>query len=252
VRRHAIQHAVDAGRLDELIPLDPDALERAFNTAATTAGRRSATVYQQSLVQYRSSKPQARRDVLAINATRYGATELVDRLASVPGLRAPRYWRPRWATGGQLHAPYIAIMTGHTGAVTEVNCMTLAGRPVAVTGSKDGTCGSGTWFRAGPTAGSSPCTPSRCAPSRVPRCPGARGRHRRRERHGPGVGPDERPPPAPTRRPATKARWRPSRVPRSTAARSRAGARRPGTGSWRHGAAHPGPVAQCCDCAPLV
>ena len=139
VRRHAIRHAVDAGRLGELLRLDPDGLEQALNTAATVKGRLAAIVYQQSREQYRSTDAPGRRDLLAINATRHGMREVADELANVPGLPARPSWRPQWATGGQLYAPYLAIMTGHTDALSAVACTTIEGRPVVVTGGKDGT-----------------------------------------------------------------------------------------------------------------
>ena len=132
VHRHAIEHAVDAGRLDELIHFNPNLLESAFNITATPQGRLAAAVYQQSMDSYRSVDPAGRRDLLAFNAARYGASELVERLARAPGLPRPTWWL-QWSTGGELATPHLAMMTGHTGEVYALACTTVEGRPVAIT-----------------------------------------------------------------------------------------------------------------------
>ena len=136
VRRHGTQHAVDAGRLDLLIHLDPRVLEPLFNTATTSQGRLAAAVYRGSLEQYGPADPAGRRDLLAIDAARHGAPELAKRLASMPGLPARRWW-PCWSTGSQVATPHLAMMTGHTSPVQAVACATLDGCPVAVTGGRD-------------------------------------------------------------------------------------------------------------------
>lgn len=138
VRRHAMQHAIDAGRLDELVHFDPRELESAFNTTVTQQGRLAVAVYQQSLDWYRAADIASRRDLLGFNAARYGALELAKRMARMPGL-PDRVWWPRWSTGGELRVPHIAKMTGHTGEIYTLACTNIEGRPVAVTCGVDAT-----------------------------------------------------------------------------------------------------------------
>ena len=138
VRRHATRHAVDAGRLDQLIQADPQELEPLFNTTATPQGRLAAAIYRESLRGNHATDPVDRRNLLALNAARFAAPELAQQLADLPELPAPSWW-PRWSTGVHLTAPHHAVMTGHDGEVYAVACTNVDGRPVAVTGGDDGT-----------------------------------------------------------------------------------------------------------------
>jgi WD domain, G-beta repeat len=138
VRRHATRHAVDAGRLDQLIRVDPKDLEPLFNTTATPQGRLAAAIYRNSLQENHAADLVGGRDFLALNAVRFAAPDLAEWLADLPDLPVPQWW-PRWSVGVQIYAPHHAVMTGHDGAVYSVACTTLDGRPVAVTGGDDGT-----------------------------------------------------------------------------------------------------------------
>ena len=141
--RHLAQHAIDADRLDELLTdpgflvhADPATLTGALDHARGPQARLAAAVYRASADRHPTRTAEQRRDVLAIDAARYGAPHLRDGISAVPPLSR---WRPRWATGGQISTAFQASLTGHTGGVAAVACTTLDGRPVAVTGGVDGT-----------------------------------------------------------------------------------------------------------------
>ena len=140
--RHAIQHAADAGRVDELLT-DPELLVHAepatlvpeLRGASSSRARMLAAVYRQSLGRHIGADPAIRRELLVLDALRFGDPVLarqIEREAAGP-------WRPRWATGGQVSPAALATLIGHTGEITAVTCTVLDGRPVAITGSGDNT-----------------------------------------------------------------------------------------------------------------
>jgi WD40 repeat protein len=106
-RRHAVEHAVAAGRLGELLT-DPEffvhteAPLRAIETAL--AGPSAPTVFAALHIQLmRSARldgmpPHRRRAVLALDAARQGLSELAERIANPPG-RPALAWQPRWSAG---------------------------------------------------------------------------------------------------------------------------------------------------------
>lgn len=143
--RHAAQHAADAGRVDELlgdpgflVHAGPVTLIPALHLAGNEQARLAAAVYRVSAGGHPRCSPDQRRDVLAIDAARYGAKALLDRIVSSPGTSRSR-WRPRWATGGQVSTALRTTLTGYTEPVAAVACTQLDGRPVAVTGGSDAT-----------------------------------------------------------------------------------------------------------------
>ncbi|NUT27884.1 MAG: NACHT domain-containing protein [Streptomyces sp.] len=136
VVRHATQHAVEAGRLEELLQVSPEKLQTLFNIVSTRQGRLGAAIYRVSTARQSELSVPELRDLLAVNAARYGASAVLARLA---GTSPAPTWFPRWATGGQLPSAQRAVLTGHRNVVSAVACMQLDGRPVAVTASDDGT-----------------------------------------------------------------------------------------------------------------
>jgi WD40 repeat protein len=76
--------------------------------------------------------------VLAVDAARYGAATLLDRLTS-PRESSRSRWRPRWATGSQVSTALRTTLTGHTSGVAAVACTQLDGHPIAVTTGRDAT-----------------------------------------------------------------------------------------------------------------
>lgn len=136
VTRHAIQHAADAGRIDELLRVEPQVADRAFNAVKTRQGEVAAAIYRESSERFGFVDLEARRQLLGVNAARYGEDEVVARLLRAPGLPTPEWW-PQWSTGGQMASNPLAVLTGHVDAVTAVVTSKANGRPLAITASSD-------------------------------------------------------------------------------------------------------------------
>ena len=139
-RRYLAVHAARAGRIDELIgdteylvQADPDLLAPAIRNAHSEHGRLMRTVYLASAGRHSHSKPEIRRQFLAVDAARCGATQEANALSSRLS------WYPRWATGSAVSTALMATLTGHDGTVDAVACGESDGIPVAVTASGDGT-----------------------------------------------------------------------------------------------------------------
>ncbi|MFD0684438.1 hypothetical protein [Actinomadura fibrosa] len=139
-RRHAIQHAVAADRADELLrhpgflaAADPVTLEPALPAAASAEARLAAAVYRTSIRRHRTLAADERRQVLAVDAARYGSTALAEDLG------AGRAWRPLRASGSQVAAALRQTIQVAAGPVTALACaVSAAGRPVAVVAPADG------------------------------------------------------------------------------------------------------------------
>lgn len=110
--RHAIEHAADAGQVDELLTdpeflvhADPDRIYPHLTTAQSRAARQYATIYRASRhVRHNSRRYRpagwieefaVRRDLLSVDSVRWQVPTLAARLDSKPFL-------PRWSTGGDL------------------------------------------------------------------------------------------------------------------------------------------------------
>ncbi|WP_189278591.1 WD40 repeat domain-containing protein, partial [Kitasatospora griseola] len=137
--RHTAQHAVDAGRLDELLydagylqHADPHTLADALSYARSDRGRLNAAVYRASWGVHHALPPAARRQLLALDAARFRNTPLQDEL---PG---DADWTVQWATGSQVSPSLVRTLTGHTSGVMAVAVTLLGDRPRAVTGGYDG------------------------------------------------------------------------------------------------------------------
>ncbi|MEU3086810.1 caspase family protein [Streptomyces massasporeus] len=101
---HLASHAAAGGVLDRLITdteylvhAHPASLLRALDSANGEQGRRVASVYRTSAHLLPRLAVENRRDVLSVDAARYGWRELSQRLAR------GREWKVRWATGGLVH-----------------------------------------------------------------------------------------------------------------------------------------------------
>ncbi|WP_327713220.1 hypothetical protein OG912_38515 (plasmid) [Streptomyces sp. NBC_00464] len=137
--RHTAQHAVDAGRIDELLDdagylqhADPHTLAGALFYARSDQARLNAAVYRASWGLHHTLPPAARRQFLALDAARFRDTPLQDEL---PG---DADWTVRWATGGQVSPFLVRTLTGHTYGVRAVAVALLGDRPHAVTGGYEG------------------------------------------------------------------------------------------------------------------
>ncbi|MFI2345753.1 caspase family protein [Streptomyces sp. NPDC019443] len=140
IRDHLATHAAAADVLDPLlhdsdflIHATPGPLTHALPNARSPEGRLRCAIYRASADQHARVTSEARRDILAIDAARYGERSLAAELAR------GRPWGPRWATGTLVHPALIITLSGHTGPVTAVACTTIDGRPHAITTGKDET-----------------------------------------------------------------------------------------------------------------
>ncbi|MFD6071867.1 AAA family ATPase [Amycolatopsis lurida] len=138
--RHLATHATHCDVLDEVIAdtdylvyAAPDELLAAMRSTVSAAGQLTRSIYRASVGLHRHLSPGRRRQVLATDAARFGATRQHRALA------APLAWQPRWATGRQTSSALHLTLTGHPGEVRAVACTTVNGKPVAVTGSDEET-----------------------------------------------------------------------------------------------------------------
>jgi hypothetical protein len=138
--RNLATHAAAAGLIDGLVAdmnyltrAAPDTLLPALHAATSDDARLTGAIYRASAHIHRHLDPRARRQLLAVDAARYHAPTQLN------AARAGLEWQPRWATGSQVTTALHTTLTGHTSAVAAVACTTVGGRPVAVTGSLDGT-----------------------------------------------------------------------------------------------------------------
>ncbi|MET9735928.1 WD40 repeat domain-containing protein [Streptomyces sp. NPDC006458] len=146
LRRHLSQHAVDAGRFDELcaepeflVYADPDWLVPELRHAEAEKARTAASVYRTSAHVHRRTEPQQRRHILAVDAVRHEAATLADRLAEPDGDRAQAMvWRPAWATGSRISDAHAITLHVPDDRVTALAGTTVGGTPVVVTGARNG------------------------------------------------------------------------------------------------------------------
>ncbi|WP_327065200.1 hypothetical protein [Kitasatospora sp. NBC_01302] len=126
---------VDAGFL---VHADP-AIVLPLLPGAWGAGRLGAAVYQASAERHRTAGPAVRRQLLELDATRYGSPELAARIAAVPVPdEPPAHWQVGGSSGSQLGG-FRWTATGHEEGVRSIAVTAPDDRPVAVTGGGDGT-----------------------------------------------------------------------------------------------------------------
>ncbi|MET9658997.1 WD40 repeat domain-containing protein [Streptomyces sp. NPDC006510] len=134
--------AVPGGLTDPgwLVCADPDSVLALLGSASEPEEQRGATVYRASLDVHRHLTAAERRFVLALDAARLDEEDLAAQFAAVavPGAE-PLGWEPAWVRGSQADSRLVWTLTGHQGQVTAVATAVVAGRAVAVTGSRDGT-----------------------------------------------------------------------------------------------------------------
>ncbi|MYQ70689.1 hypothetical protein GTY78_06455 [Streptomyces sp. SID4934] len=142
LRRHAIEHAVEAGRADELLVdadflvyADPYTLAPALDTGRSSAAVAAVAVYRASLGIHRFLTPDARRRLLALDAVGYRLDGLAGALAE--GLPAETL-RPRWRTGSALNSALRDSSSGAGRSVAAITGAVVAGRPVLAAGSWNG------------------------------------------------------------------------------------------------------------------
>ncbi|WP_217215687.1 AAA family ATPase [Streptomyces sp. AC550_RSS872] len=137
--RHAAQHAVNAGRLDELLQdggylqhADPHTLPDALQYARSEQARINAAVYRSSWDVHHTLPPAARRQILALDGARFRNPLLQ---AQLPG---DTDWHVRWTTGSQVSAALVRTLTSRSRGVLAMAVVELGRRPHAVTGGDGG------------------------------------------------------------------------------------------------------------------
>jgi WD40 repeat protein len=133
--RHAIEHAADAGRLDELatdpeflVHADPDILLQTLDRADTDRARLTAVVYRTSLALHRPADPSARLTLLSIDAARHRDSQL---LAGLVSITPPGHWRPLWTTNPQVHKDLRQVLI-HPGLIA-LSCVAAGECALAIT-----------------------------------------------------------------------------------------------------------------------
>ncbi|MFD5944815.1 caspase family protein [Streptomyces collinus] len=131
---HLASHAAAGVVLDHLLTdaeylvhAHPAALLRALDSAGGEQGRRVASVYRTSAHLLPRLTLENRRDVLSVDAARYGWGELSQRLAR------GREWRVRWATGGLVHPAHRRTIAVGRPAVYALGEVGIDGRPHVLT-----------------------------------------------------------------------------------------------------------------------
>ncbi|WP_225625781.1 hypothetical protein [Streptomyces werraensis] len=141
--RHAVQHAVEGGRLDELLAdpeflvyADPATLIPALPGASSRDAIIAATVYRSALEDLPSALPERRRQYLAISGARVGARALARRLSRPFGSPALAL-EPLFSTGSQIKPAVRAVFHDSDFRVYAVAVARTGGRQVVVTTGTD-------------------------------------------------------------------------------------------------------------------
>nr|WP_144298922.1 hypothetical protein [Streptomyces sp. TLI_235] len=122
-----------------LVEGDPDQVAAALDGAVGPQEAAAAAVYRASGHVHRDAGAQVRRQLLALDAARYGNQSLARGLAEVPlPQEADDSWTVRWATGNGLDSRLRHALPSPAG-VTAVATVVVGGRGFAVAGCEDGT-----------------------------------------------------------------------------------------------------------------
>ncbi|MFE7046521.1 hypothetical protein ACFU9X_46330 [Streptomyces atratus] len=131
------------GRLADpafLVNGDPGEVAALLDTTSGPEARLAAAVYQVSADAHREARRVVRRQLLALDAARYGDRDLAARISAVPVEGEPEvWWGVEWATGSQVDSRFGQPLSGHTAKVTGMAPAVVHGRHCVVTGSYDDT-----------------------------------------------------------------------------------------------------------------
>ncbi|MGA5652655.1 caspase family protein [Streptomyces seoulensis] len=137
LRDHLATHAAAGHYLDTvlrdsefLVHATPAHLLRALPAANSDECRLLCAIYRASANVHSQAEPQHRRDVLAVDAARYGELELAQELSK------GRRWRPLWATGSLVNPALYSTFTGHNTCVNAIASTIVDGRPHVVTADR--------------------------------------------------------------------------------------------------------------------
>jgi WD40 repeat protein len=136
--RHAAQHAVAAGRLEDLLQdtgflthAIPDTVAPLLAALPAGAADGAADTYRASYSAHSWAPPAARAQILAIDATRYRYFDLAQRLSSAA------FWEPIWASCQSRSARLRLTLTDHHGDLTAVAVGRAGDRDIIVSGWYD-------------------------------------------------------------------------------------------------------------------
>jgi hypothetical protein len=144
LREQAATHAVDAGRLDELLS-DPEylvygspvATGAVLALAAADDAVGNAAVYRRSQTMLTDAGLAERRQLLMVEALRHARADLAHRLAG--GADVPSSaWLPRWVSGTATAGALRHVVRAGTTAVTTLACGEINGQEIVVTGDRQG------------------------------------------------------------------------------------------------------------------
>lgn len=143
--RHVIQHALDGGEVDRLLTdteflvhADPNTLLPLSGYARGVQARIAAAVYRTSAMRHITAGSGVRRRILALDASRYGARDLLRSLQLTEEINTGLAIRFLWTTGGQLRDTLDHEFDGHTAAVTDLTSASFRGNMAIVSASEDG------------------------------------------------------------------------------------------------------------------
>ncbi|MGW4369810.1 caspase family protein [Nocardia takedensis] len=135
---HLATHATHAGLVDELVTdigylvyAEPGSLLAALHEVRSDEALLARAVYRWSADRHRHRSPVQRRQLLAIDAARFGATDQQHTLNC--GLE----WPVLWATGNHVHRALQNTITVTKDSLA-LACISVDGRSLAVTGGEDG------------------------------------------------------------------------------------------------------------------
>ncbi|WP_370383702.1 hypothetical protein [Catenulispora sp. GAS73] len=134
VRRHWLEHAVEAGRLEEALDADSTAVREVCNSRRNDLGRLAAAIWRET-ERVKPATAEQWRSILSLNATRYGSQPIASRVAT-HSIEESTVWRARWSTGGQLSSPALraTIAKGEgKGALDLLACLPFEGQTLAIT-----------------------------------------------------------------------------------------------------------------------
>jgi WD40 repeat protein len=143
--RNAIKHAVGAGKVDELLEdteflvyADPATLWPELHHARTRRARLRAAIWRASADRHQHADSGVRRQLLSLDAARFGDRDLSERLARPADHPDPLPWFPVWSTGQEINPTLLAVLDAHGGWVRSVAMGESDGRLVAVASTAEG------------------------------------------------------------------------------------------------------------------
>ncbi|MET8701442.1 WD40 repeat domain-containing protein [Kitasatospora sp. NPDC004723] len=120
-----------------LVAADPGEVATGLATARGPTARLAAAVYRASAQAHGTADAATRRQILALDAARFGDRALSDGLAAVALPQAPdARWRVDWATGSGVHPRFLGLLGATDAAGPPL--VDVDGRPAVLVRDRDG------------------------------------------------------------------------------------------------------------------